>query len=63
LSEVGFYGQAMTAGDIYTIAKSGAVGCAFGIAVDHAGNVVLSGAFTNVVRVVAGSPVRSTPRP
>jgi hypothetical protein len=29
-----FYGQAMTAGDIYTIAKSGAVGCAFGIAVD-----------------------------
>ena len=50
-----FYGQAMTAGNIYTIANSGAVGRAFGIAVDHAGNVVLSGAFTNVVRVVAGS--------
>jgi hypothetical protein len=50
-----FYGQAMTAGNIYTIADSGAVGRAFGIAVDHAGNVVVSASFMSLVRVIAGS--------
>ncbi len=50
-----FYGQAMTAGDIYTIATPSQVDRAFGIAVDSAGNVVVSASFMSMVRVVAGS--------
>src|SRR5204862_462323 len=63
-----FYGQAMTAGDIYTIAGDGtegfsgdggpATGAEFqnpvGVAVDSAGNVVVGDANNNRVRVVAG---------
>jgi sugar lactone lactonase YvrE len=50
-----FYGQAMTAGDIYTIAGPDQVGRDFGIAVDSAGNVVVSDSFGSLVRVIAGS--------
>jgi trimeric autotransporter adhesin len=64
-----FYGQAMTAGDIYTIAGSGiegfsgdggaATGAEFrgplGVAVDSAGNVVIGDVANHRVRVVAGS--------
>jgi trimeric autotransporter adhesin len=50
-----FYGQAMTAGDIYTIAAGldlGDVGIA-GLAVDHSGNVIIPSEF--VVEVLAAS--------
>ena len=63
-----FFGQAMTAGDIYTIAGNGKVGFAGdggpatgaklgkpeGTAVDGAGNLVLADTNNNRVRVVAG---------
>jgi hypothetical protein len=63
-----FYGQAMTAGDIYTIAGDGATGFAgdggpaasaelfdpSGVAVDPAGNVVIGDTINDRVRVVAG---------
>ena len=62
-----FYGQPMTAGDIYTVAGNGTEGytgdgglatkaqLSFpnGVAVDGAGNVVIADAGNNVVRVVA----------
>jgi hypothetical protein len=64
-----FYGQAMTAGDIYTIAGGNGSGyfgdggpatqagldSPFGVAVDHAGNVVISDTNNNAIRVVAVS--------
>ena len=64
-----FYGQAMTAGDIYTIAGSGAAGFSgdggpavsaqlnqpMGVAVDAAGNVVLADQGNSRVRVVAAA--------
>jgi hypothetical protein len=64
-----FYGQAMTAGDIYTIAGNGKVGFAGdggpatsaklgrpeGTAMDGAGNLVIADTNNNRVRVVAGS--------
>src|SRR5262249_37078731 len=64
-----FYGQAMTAGDIYTVAGSGtfgrsgdggpATGAALngprGAAVDGAGNLVIADSGSNRVRVVAAS--------
>jgi trimeric autotransporter adhesin len=64
-----FYGQAMTAGDIYTIAGNGSAGYSgdggpatsaelelpYGVAVDRSGNVVIADTGNNVVRVVAAS--------
>jgi len=64
-----FYGQAMTAGDIYTIAGDGARGFAGdggpatsaelwdpgGVAVDQAGNVVIADTINNRIRVVAAA--------
>jgi trimeric autotransporter adhesin len=62
-----FYGQAMTAGDIYTIAGDGNAGYSgdgglatsaeldspYGVAIDGAGNVVIADTFNNRVRVIA----------
>jgi hypothetical protein len=62
-----FYGQAMTAGDIYTIAGGNGSGYfgdggpalqaglddPFGVAVDHTGNVVISDTNNDAIRVVA----------
>jgi alkylated DNA nucleotide flippase Atl1 len=62
-----FYGQVMTAGDIYTIAGDGTEGSAgdggpatsaelnspYGVAIDSAGNVVIADTFNNRVRVIA----------
>jgi len=62
-----FYGRAMTAGDIYTIAGNGTTGFAgdgapataaelgrpFGLAVDRAGNVVIADSGNSRIRVVA----------
>jgi secreted PhoX family phosphatase len=62
-----FYGQAMTAGDIYTVAGTGDPGYSGdggpataaelnnpdGVAVDQAGNLVIGDTYNNVVRVVA----------
>ena len=62
-----FYGQAMTAGDIYTVAGDGTRGYAgdggpalsaaladpHDVAMDHDGNLVISDTFNNRVRVVA----------
>jgi trimeric autotransporter adhesin len=64
-----FYGQAMTAGDIYTVAGDGTAGysgdggpgssaelsTAEGVAVDGAGNLVIADQHNNRVRVVAAS--------
>jgi NHL repeat-containing protein len=64
-----FFGQAMTAGDIYTVAGNGKVGFAGdggpataaklgkpeGSAVDGAGNLVIADTNNNRIRVVAGS--------
>ncbi len=65
-----FYGQAMTAGDIYTVAGNGTSGYAGdggpardaelgfiqAVAVDGAGNLVLSDSVNGVIRVVAARP-------
>jgi secreted PhoX family phosphatase len=62
-----FYGQAMTAGDIYTVAGTGDAGYSGdggpataaeldnpdGVAVDQAGNLVIGDTYNNVIRVVA----------
>jgi hypothetical protein len=61
-----FYGQAMTAGDIYTVAGNGSSAfsgdggpaisaglCAGGVAVDASGNLVIGDALNQRVRVVA----------
>jgi secreted PhoX family phosphatase len=62
-----FYGQAMTAGDIYTVAGTGDPGYSGdggpataaeldnpdGVAVDQAGNLVIGDTYNNVIRVVA----------
>ena len=53
----------MTAGNIYTIARPYQVGRDFGIAVDSAGNVVVSASFKSLVEVIAGSAARSQDRP
>jgi sugar lactone lactonase YvrE len=64
-----FYGQAMTAGDIYTIAGNGTqgysgdggpatsaqLGFPTGVAVDGAGNVVINDFGNSAIRIVAGS--------
>ena len=64
-----FYGQAMTAGDIYTIAGDGTLGYSGdggpataaalaspnGMAVDGNGNLLIGDSDTNVIRVVAAS--------
>jgi sugar lactone lactonase YvrE len=64
-----FYGQAMTAGDIYTVAGTGTAGYAGdgapatsarlkapdGVATDSAGNLVIADSGNNRVRVVAAS--------
>jgi trimeric autotransporter adhesin len=64
-----FYGQAMTAGDIYTVAGDGVLGYSGdggpatsaelsgpeGVAVDPAGNLVIADSGNNVLRVVAAS--------
>jgi trimeric autotransporter adhesin len=64
-----FYGQAMTAGDIYTIAGDGSTGYSgdggpatgaeldnpVGVATDSAGNVLIADQFNTRVRVVAAS--------
>ena len=64
-----FYGQAMTAGDIYTIAGNGTEGYSgdggpatsaeladpSGVAVDGAGNAVIADSYNDCVRVVAAS--------
>ena len=64
-----FYGQAMTAGDIYTVAGDGTAGFSGdggpatsaelhspeGVAVDAAGNLVIADTGNNRVRVVAAS--------
>jgi secreted PhoX family phosphatase len=64
-----YYGQAMTAGDIYTVAGNGTIGYSGdggpatsaelnlprGVTVDGAGNLVIADRGNNVVRVVAGS--------
>ncbi len=64
-----FYGQPMTAGDIYTVAGTGSYGFSgdggpatsaqlsdpAGVAVDAAGNLVLASTFDNRIRVVAAS--------
>src|SRR6266851_1451068 len=65
----GFYGHAMKAGDIYTVAGDGTQGFAgdggpataaelnfhFGVAVDAAGNLVIADTASNRVRVVAAT--------
>jgi hypothetical protein len=65
-----FYGQAMTAGDIYTVAGTGAIGHfgdggpasiatldkPQGMAIDPAGNLLIADTHSNRVRVVAKSP-------
>jgi uncharacterized protein YheU (UPF0270 family) len=64
-----FYGQAMTAGNIYTVAGNGQVGFSGdggpatkarfwgpdAIAIDHSGNLVVGDYFNNRVRVVAAA--------
>jgi trimeric autotransporter adhesin len=64
-----FYGQAMTAGDIYTVAGDGTFGSSgdggpatsaeletpYGVAVDPAGNLVIADYYNNEVRVVAAA--------
>ena len=64
-----FYGQPMTAGDIYTVAGTGTAGFSGdggpataaeldnpdGVAVDRAGNLVIADTYNNRVRVVAAS--------
>ena len=50
-----FYGQAMTAGDIYTVFGDGSGGHLAGMAVDRAGNLVFANIFDNRVWVLAES--------
>jgi trimeric autotransporter adhesin len=63
-----FYGQAMTAGDIYTVAGNGGTGFGgdggpataarvtpYGVAVDRSGNLVIAAATSNRIRVVAAT--------
>jgi trimeric autotransporter adhesin len=63
-----FYGQAMTAGDIYTVAGTGTLGFSGdggpatqaelgpgGVAVDGAGNLVIADSYSNRIRVVAAT--------
>jgi trimeric autotransporter adhesin len=64
-----FYGQAMTAGDIYTVAGNGAEGSSgdgvpatsaylnspHGVTVDGAGNLVIADTYDDVIQVVATS--------
>jgi trimeric autotransporter adhesin len=63
-----YYGQSMTAGDIYTIAGDGSSAAAgdggpavsagltaVGVAVDPAGNLVIADAFNNRIRLVAAT--------
>jgi trimeric autotransporter adhesin len=64
-----FYGQSMTAGDIYTVAGDGILGFSGdggpatsaainypqGVAVDGAGNLVIADTYNNRIRVVAAS--------
>ena len=64
-----FYGQAMTAGDIYTVAGNGTLGYSgdgapaasaelalpIAVVVDSDGNLVIPDSFNNVVRAVAAS--------
>ena len=68
----GFYGQPMTARDIYTVAGTGRfgysgdggagtkarLGLPFGVAADHAGNVLIADAENERVRVVAATTGR-----
>jgi len=49
-----FYGQRMTAGDVYTVARSGLLDPQE-LALDRAGNLVVADEFENQVRVVAAS--------
>jgi trimeric autotransporter adhesin len=67
-----FYGQAMTAGDIYTVAGNGACGYfgngipalaaglsgPRGVAVDQAGNVLIADSYSDRIRVIAASTGR-----
>ena len=69
-----FYGQAMTAGDIYTVAGDGTGGFSgdggpatsaelngpAGMAADAAGNLLIADTSNRRVRVVAARPARST---
>ncbi len=70
-----FYGIAMTAGDIYTVAGNGTGGYSgdggpatsaelagpAGVAVDGSGNLVIADAFNNRIRVVAGRGAMQCP--
>src|SRR5205823_8124202 len=72
-----FYGQAMTAGDIYTVAGNGRFSYAgdggpasaaalnepTAVAIDAAGNLVIADSENNRIRVVAAPPAPSTGRP
>jgi hypothetical protein len=63
-----FYGQAMTAGDIYTVAGDGDLGYSgdggpatsaeldtpYGVAVDGSGNLVIADTQNGLVRLVSG---------
>src|SRR4029077_20967019 len=64
-----FYGQAMTAGDVYTVAGNGTLGYSGdgglatkaalkfpgGVAVDQAGNLVIADTYNSRIRVVAAT--------
>src|SRR5262249_44894962 len=49
-----FYGKSMTAGHVYTIDRS--IAGPAGIAVDHAGNVVIASPGANAVAILAARP-------
>jgi trimeric autotransporter adhesin len=50
-----FFGQAMTAGDIYTLGSPSTIGNTSALAVDQAGNLVIADSFSDVVQVLAES--------